>query len=95
MARTVYDTALLLEAVAGYDHIDDRQLGAPHPADVPKYGELVLANRQQGVKGMKIALLKEGFEDKSMSPEVDRIVKAAIKKFVSLGATVDEVSVPT
>ncbi|RSH89235.1 hypothetical protein EHS25_002347 [Saitozyma podzolica] len=95
MARTVYDTALLLEAVAGYDHIDDRQLGAPHPADVPKYAELVLANRQQGVKGMKIGLLKEGFEDKSMSPEVDRIVKAAIKKFVSLGATVDEVSVPT
>ncbi|KAL8290383.1 hypothetical protein RQP46_002641 [Phenoliferia psychrophenolica] len=94
MARTVLDAALLLEALAGYDGIDDRQLGAPLPVNVLKYSEIVLESRKNGIKGMRIALLKEGFEHSSLDSNVDAAVRAAIAKFVDLGAVVEEVSVP-
>jgi amidase len=95
MARTVYDTALLLEAVAGYDQIDDRQLGAPFPGNVPSYTRDLIAAREQGINGLRVGVLKEGFYDKSMAPEVERVVRNAIDKFVKLGASVEDVSVPT
>ncbi|GAA5908638.1 hypothetical protein JCM6882_003700 [Rhodosporidiobolus microsporus] len=94
MTQSVYDAALLLEAIAGYDNIDDRQLGAPLPADVPKYSKAVLAAREKGVKGMKIGILREGFMHKSLDKAVDESVCAAAAKFEQLGATVEEVSCP-
>jgi amidase len=110
MSKTVYDVrprfvarritlilsqaALLLEAIAGYDGIDDRQLGAPLPANIPKYAAAVLEHRKKGIKGLKIGLLREGFAHKSLDKAVDESVRAAIAKFVELGATVEEVSVP-
>ncbi|ORY88409.1 amidase signature domain-containing protein [Leucosporidium creatinivorum] len=94
MARNVLDAALLLEAIAGYDSIDDRQLGAPLPSDVPKYSSLLLEGRKKGLKGVKIGLLREGFAHTSLLPSVDAAVRAAVAKFEELGATVAEVSVP-
>lgn len=86
--------ALLLEAIAGYDGIDDRQLGAPCPANVPKYSQAVLAVREKGVAGMKIGVLREGFMHESLDKAVERSVRAAISKFEELGAVVEEVSCP-
>jgi amidase len=94
MARNVLDTALLLEAIAGYDSIDDRQLGAPLPADVPQYSSLLLKGRKNGLQGVKIGLLKEGFAHPSLLPSVNAAVRAAVAKFEELGAIVSEVSVP-
>lgn len=94
MARTVLDTATLLQAIAGYDNIDDRQLGAPHPADVPKYPELALQARQKGIRGMKIGVLKEAFASQHLAPSVNSLLRQAIDRFEGLGATVEEVSVP-
>lgn len=94
MARNVLDTALLLEAIAGYDSIDDRQLGAHLPADAPKYSSILLEGRKKGLQGIKIGLLKEGFAHPSLLPSVDAAVRAAVAKFEELGATVFEVSVP-
>ncbi|KAF7361366.1 Amidase signature domain-containing protein [Mycena sanguinolenta] len=91
MARTALDAALLLQAIAGSDNIDDRQLGAPLPVDVPKYSELVLKNREKGVKGLRIGVLKEGFGSNS---SVNDKCRNAIAKFGELDATVEEVSVP-
>ncbi|GFZ47573.1 hypothetical protein JCM24511_05317 [Saitozyma sp. JCM 24511] len=95
MARTVLDTAALLQAVAGYDGIDDRQLGAPAPDQVPHYPDLVLSYRKQGITGMRIGVLKETFEHPDLVEGVSKLVRAAIEGFVRLGATVGEVSVPT
>ncbi|KAK4700934.1 amidase, partial [Phenoliferia sp. Uapishka_3] len=94
MARSVSDCALLLEAIAGCDGIDDRQLGAPLPADVLKYSELLEAGREKGVKGMKIGVLKEGFGHASMDSEMEKVCREALKKFEELGAVVEEVSIP-
>ncbi|GAA5828304.1 hypothetical protein JCM11251_006186 [Rhodosporidiobolus azoricus] len=72
MARSVLDIALLLEAIAGYDHLDDRQLGAPLPADVPRYSELVLESRKTSLKGVKVGVLTEGFAHKALDPNVEQ-----------------------
>ncbi|KAJ7280228.1 amidase signature domain-containing protein [Mycena rebaudengoi] len=94
MARTTLDVALLLQAVAGYDMIDDRQFGAPLPADVPRYSEDVLDGRKRGLNGMKIGVLQEGFASAFLDAAVDQKCRAAIAKLETLGATVEEVSVP-
>ncbi|KAJ7471914.1 amidase signature domain-containing protein [Mycena latifolia] len=94
MARTALDAAALLQAVAGYDMIDDRQLGAQLPSDVPRYSELLLGSRKQGVKGVRIGLLKEGFASSVLDPAVDAKCRSAMAKLEELGAIVEEVSVP-
>lgn len=94
MARTVEDTALLLEAVAGYDGIDDRQLGAPTRPLVPNYVQDLLATRKEGIKGLKIGLLKEGMSIPRLQPGVLAAVEHAVETFKALGAQVDEVSIP-
>ncbi|GJN87596.1 hypothetical protein Rhopal_000551-T1 [Rhodotorula paludigena] len=86
MARTALDTALLLEATAGYDELDDRQLGAPRPADVPKYSQVVLDSRAATLQGLRIGLLVEGFSHKALDPNVDACVRAAVDELVELDA---------
>ncbi|KAK7752011.1 hypothetical protein SLS62_005973 [Diatrype stigma] len=95
MTRTCMDCATLLEAIAGVDGLDDRQVaGVPFPGDVPRYREILQKTKQQGVKGMKIGILKEGVASPLLDPEVDKKFRAAVAGFENLGATVVEISVP-
>ncbi|KAF8916577.1 amidase signature enzyme [Mucidula mucida] len=95
MALTVKDTALLLQAVAGYDDLDDRQLGAPYPSALPNYiAALPSPDELKPLEGMRIGILKEGFATKYIAPDVKAIVESAIAKFTELGAEVKEVSIP-
>ena len=48
----------------------------------------------QTAAGLKIAVLKEGFGWPSSSAAVDQCVKSAALHFASLGATVEEISIP-
>jgi amidase len=86
MTANVADNALLLEVLAGPDGLDARQ----HQARVDKYTEAL----RQGVKGLRIGVLKQGFGHPNSEPDVDAKVRAAAERFKSLGATVAEVSVP-
>ncbi len=54
MTANVADNALLLEVIAGPDGLDSRQHQVPR---VDKYTEAL----RQGVKGLRIGVLKEGF----------------------------------
>jgi len=47
-----------------------------------------------GVKGMKIAVVKEGFGRPESESTVDEKVRRGRELFRKLGATVDEVSIP-
>ncbi|KAK7028305.1 amidase signature domain-containing protein [Favolaschia claudopus] len=96
MARSTLEVALLLQAMAGYDGIDDRQLGAPLPADVPKYSEQLLQSRRadSGLKELRVGILKEGFPTSGLDSAVDAACRNAITKIGELGATLEEVSVP-
>jgi amidase len=91
MTRTVLDNALLLQAISGVDGIDDRQqAGCPFPGDVPDYPALA----KQGVKGLKVGVLKESLDQPLADTRVTELVVKAAKAFESLGCTVEEVSVP-
>jgi amidase len=96
ITRTCLDCAKLLEAIAGVDGLDDRQIaGVPFPRDVPKYSEILEAmDLSRGLKGVKIGILKEGLEHSTMDSGVRDKFFAAVKVFEGLGAEVREVSVP-
>ena len=86
MTANVSDNALLLEVLAGYDGMDSRQ----RQLRVFKYSWSL----GEDIKGMKIAVVKEGFGHPLSEPDVDRCVLDAAGKFADLGADVDEVSIP-
>ena len=88
------DNALLLQAIAGVDGLDDRQgAGTPFRGQVPDYPRILEETKEQGVKGMKIGILQEGFTANS-SPDVESRFREAVSVFETLGAEVAEVSVP-
>ena len=86
ITATVADNALLLEVLAGPDGYDPRQYDVKvHPYTKAADG---------GVKGVKIALLREGFTQPNAEPDVNEKVRAAIGRLQGLGAEIREVSIP-
>ena len=79
MTANVADNALLLEVLAGPDGLDSRQ---HQVAASTNYTEAL----RQGVKGLRIGVLKEGFGHRNSEPDVDAKVRAAAERFKSLGA---------
>jgi len=96
MTRTALDCATLLQAIAGVDGLDDRQIaGVPFPKDVPKYANALRSmDLTAGLKGVKIGMLKEGLEPSTLDPGMKEKFLAAAKVLESLGAEVSEISVP-
>lgn len=86
MTATVADNALLLEVIAGADGLDPRQ----YNVRVDKY----TAALGRGVAGMRIGVLTEGFNHENSEADVDQKVREAASRLRSLGATVEDVSVP-
>ena len=85
MTRNVKDNALMLNAIAGQDKHDF----TTSPREVPDFTSKI----GKDIKGMHIGVPKE-FMDVDLQPEVREVVRNAIKTFESLGATVDEISLP-
>ncbi|KAF3014787.1 hypothetical protein E8E14_011211 [Neopestalotiopsis sp. 37M] len=106
IAGSIRDTALLLSVLSGYDGIDPRMTPeTPLRKNVPQYHEILdkaIAQRteagtwtaSQAAKGLRIGVLKEGWEVPTMTPEVTAATKAACARFTALGAVVEEVSIP-
>ena len=86
MTNTVADNALLLEVLAGPDGYDPRQYNVKTHA--------YTKSLEGGVKGMKIGVVKEGFQQANAEETVNAKVRKAAKHFESLGAIVEEVSIP-
>jgi amidase len=93
LSRSVMDTALCLDAISGYDGIDDRGLGAPKHNTTTFAADLRQLSATD-LTGFKIGILREAFEQAANEPAMKEIVLAAAMKFKTLGATVEEVSVP-
>lgn len=84
LARTVADSARVLEVLAGKDVHDSTSLDAP----VPAYEKLFTAD----LKGLKVGLPK-GFLD-DLSPDIKARLDAAAQRLQKLGAELVEVEVP-
>ncbi|WP_214768890.1 Asp-tRNA(Asn)/Glu-tRNA(Gln) amidotransferase subunit GatA [Exiguobacterium sp. s133] len=85
LTRTVEDNAYLLSAIAGHCDMDSTSANVDHI----DYTKALTGD----IKGLKIAVPKEYFGE-GVSESVKDNIRAAIKKLESLGATVDEVSLP-
>src|SRR5580700_2742126 len=86
LTATAADNALFLEVMAGEDGYDSRQKGLKLDTYTKAIG--------QGIAGLKIGVVQEGFGQYDSHPDVDAGVQAAAKVLESLGAKVDEVSIP-
>ena len=87
MVHSVYDAALVLEAIAGHDPKDSTsRVESIHP-----YTEIL--DKTENLHGLRIGIPKEYFVE-GLDKEVDTSVRTAIQQIEGLGAEVVEVSLP-
>ncbi|KAF7539427.1 hypothetical protein G7054_g2153 [Neopestalotiopsis clavispora] len=99
MCKTVWDTALLLEAIAGHDGIDDRQIGAQSHGKIKYssnlrdwYASSTSRWPSKPLSGRKIAILKEAIDAPFVKQEMKDELRKTAYRFEELGAQVEEVS---
>ena len=86
MTKTVEDCATMLGVIAGYDKNDPYTSRRP----VPDY----TANIRDGVKGLRVGLIKELHGADDIHPDVRNAIESSLDQFRELGAEVNEVSIP-
>ena len=86
MARSVEDTARVLQVIAGHDPMDMTSA----TVDVPDF----LANLDKGVEGLKIGVPREYFETEGADERVLANVRASIEALEAKGATLVDISLP-
>lgn len=85
--KSVEDCALALNAICGKDSMDATSLERP----IEDFTE----GLDQGVKGLRIALVRDMLEVDGLAPEVKAATLAAMDTFASLGAEIGEVDLPS
>ena len=85
-AHDVADAALLLEVIAGHDARDSTSVDRPGAARTRQ-------TLEQPVKPLTIGVPREYFGE-GLDAEVETAVRAALKEYEKLGATLMEVSLP-
>jgi Asp-tRNA(Asn)/Glu-tRNA(Gln) amidotransferase A subunit family amidase len=93
MARTVTDTAILLDALVGYDAKDPYTVAYTIAGHQGSYTQHLDGG---ALKGMRIGVLKEAFgsDDDPDAAPVNAVVRAALAKVASAGAVLIDVSLP-
>jgi len=85
MSKNIQDSALMLEVISGHDEKDSTSL----KNEVDNYSSYL----KKDVKGMKVGILKEAFQE-GLNKKVELKTNQAIEKLKSLGVKVEEVSLP-
>lgn len=86
LTRSVHDSALLLQAIAGYDPLDPSTV----PVPVPDY----TAALGRDLRGLKLGVPSNYYFD-LVDPEVESTVRQAITALQKLGCEVRDVSLPS
>ena len=86
LTKTVEDAAIVMNAIAGYDAKDSTSLNEK----APDFTQGI----EKDIKGLKIGVPKEYFGE-GLSAEMKESIEKAIETFKSLGAVVEETSLPT
>ncbi|NVE00844.1 Asp-tRNA(Asn)/Glu-tRNA(Gln) amidotransferase subunit GatA [Massilia sp. BJB1822] len=89
MAQTAEDCALLLSAMAGFDERDSTSL-SPEQGGVH---EDFSRDLEQPLTGLRIGVPREYFGE-GLAADVEKAVRAALQKYVELGATLVDISLP-
>lgn len=95
MTKTTADCALLMDATAGFDGIDDRVPPMVKPGYI-KFAKGIdeILSKDMPLQGKRIGILKEGFVSDKMDSRVEKLVKSAAESLRMHGAKVEECSVP-
>jgi aspartyl-tRNA(Asn)/glutamyl-tRNA(Gln) amidotransferase subunit A len=94
MAKSAEDCALLLNAMAGFDTRDSTSIERPDEDYARLLAQPVAdAAGNLPLKGLRIGLPREYF-GQGTAPDVEQAVRAGLKAFEDLGATLVEVSLP-
>ncbi|KAI1084352.1 amidase signature domain-containing protein [Whalleya microplaca] len=95
VTRSVLEAAESLDAIAGYDGIDDRSLGAAAQGsfEFAKALEVDIPLKLR-LDGVKVGILTEGIDQDIFQPQVRELLRSAATKMQLLGAVVEDVSVP-
>lgn len=84
-SKDVTDAAIIMNTIAGHDPCDSTSVNY----NVPDYTKSLVND----VRGIKIGIPKEYFVE-GIQPDVRELIEDAIKKFESLGAVCEEMSLP-
>ena len=88
MTRTVSDNAALLQVISGYDPRDP----ASAQVSVPDYLSAVKQGTTQGIKGMRIGVIRHFFEkDMVADSKVVNAINASLRVLADLGAVITDV----
>ena len=85
ITKNVYDSALVLNVLAGYDLFDSTTA----KREVPDYAR----NIDKNIKGLKIGVPKEFFRE-GLSAEVDERIRSTMSKLENIGCKVADISLP-
>jgi len=86
LTKTVADSALMLQAIAGHDPDDSTSV----PDEVPDY----MAALGTDIRGLKVGIPTAYFEMEGLDPEVAAAVNTAVDTLKSLGAETVPVELP-
>jgi aspartyl-tRNA(Asn)/glutamyl-tRNA(Gln) amidotransferase subunit A len=86
LSRTVEDSALLLQAIAGHDPRDSTSI----KVEIPNYTKSLKTD----LKGRRIGVIKETFAAEGIDATVKAAVETAIQQLKDLGAEIHEISCP-
>ncbi len=84
-ARSAYDTAVLMSAIAGHDPLDSTSVNVP----VPDY----VGSLTGDVRGLRVGVPREYYVE-GVEPGVRKVLDETIERLKSLGAEVGETSLP-
>lgn len=84
--RTVKDNALVLNAISGTDDKDSTS----YRGNTPDFTE----NIDEGVKGLRIGVPKEYFNEDGRETTIEKSVREALDAYKEMGAEIVEVSLP-
>jgi aspartyl-tRNA(Asn)/glutamyl-tRNA(Gln) amidotransferase subunit A len=85
ITQSAEDAALMLNVMAGFDQRDSTSIDKP----VPDY----TAGLNTEIKGLKIGIIKEHFEQ-GLDSDVATVIEAALEEYKKLGAEIVEISLP-
>jgi len=95
LAKTVEDCKIVFDAISGWDEMDSTSVKSKikNPYKAEPSGFRQKSKLQFKIKNLKIGVPKEYFI-KGIDPEVEKVIKKAIKKYEEMGAKILEISLP-
>jgi len=102
LTKTVEDCKIVFEAISGNDEMDSTSIkpklkiknrASVYRSKGGKEDKVLFDYAKLKINELRIGVPKEYFI-KGMEPEVERVIKSAIKKIENLGAKIEEISLP-